>query len=832
MGVLSRLRDFTADRDAIPPVAISAEGMDNEFDQLLAESNAQNTRLGANETRLTALEAPGSVGTADLADDSITPAKTSFVDDALVATDTHIMVGDGTDFGNVAVSGDATLANTGALTISNDAVTTAKVLDANVTLAKLQNATATNKILGRVSTGTGVYEEVDLQTTLSSTDEAVPTSKAVRDDIVSLVNDVGGFVAVADDQSFPNTNPDPDDGAGTVVSVANAGGLVVDGSGVTTTGQTLGGSTVTINGIPSDFYSSTIGDGLGMQVITTSTLNTYTFHRLTAKEVDISTVATNITNVNNVGGNITNVGLIAGQISPTNNISTLSGINSDITTVSGISSDVQTVSAANANISTCADNITGINSFGDRYRVGSSDPTTSLDTGDLFFNSSTNELKAYGASSWQNTAPSATDQNNINIVAGDVTHSEDLGSIADALTTGSGNGDITTCATNIGNIGSVAGNSANINLVGNSISNVNATGGAISAINTISTNISSVNSVSTNIASVNTCATDMSKIVETANDLQEAVSEIDTVATNIANINAVGNDIANVNAVASDSTDIGAVAGKATEIGLLGNATTVSNLGQVGTTQAVSDLGTCATNISNIGTVAGVATGINFFTDRYRIGTTDPTTDNDAGDLFFNTSTGELRAYSTSWQATAPSADNQQHINNVSGALVYEDDLGSITDALNTSSSTGDIATVSNNIDEIGRLGTAQAVSDIQTLGTATNVGHLQTVSGSISHVQAVSSGIADINRYAQEYTIASTTPGSPSAGDLWYDSSANVLKYYTGSAFASLTAGIAELVQDTSPELGAALDCLNNNISNCGTIDGSNLQIDFGGLT
>lgn len=88
--------------------------------------------------------------------------------------------------------------------------------------------------------GSGNWEEVTLETTLSSTNEAIPTSKAVRDDIVSLVNDVGGFHAVADDQSFPNTNPDPDDGAGTVVSIANAGGLVVNGSGVTTTGRTLG----------------------------------------------------------------------------------------------------------------------------------------------------------------------------------------------------------------------------------------------------------------------------------------------------------------------------------------------------------------------------------------------------------------------------------------------------------------------------------------------------------------------------------------------------------------------------------------------------------------
>jgi len=51
--------------------------------------------------------------------------------------DGKILVGNGTTVTSVAVSGDATLANTGALTIGNDKVTTAKILNANVTLAKL-----------------------------------------------------------------------------------------------------------------------------------------------------------------------------------------------------------------------------------------------------------------------------------------------------------------------------------------------------------------------------------------------------------------------------------------------------------------------------------------------------------------------------------------------------------------------------------------------------------------------------------------------------------------------------------------------------------------------
>ena len=48
-----------------------------------------------------------------------------------------ILIGDGTSYEEQAVSGDATLADTGALTIANDAITTAKIVDDAVTRAKL-----------------------------------------------------------------------------------------------------------------------------------------------------------------------------------------------------------------------------------------------------------------------------------------------------------------------------------------------------------------------------------------------------------------------------------------------------------------------------------------------------------------------------------------------------------------------------------------------------------------------------------------------------------------------------------------------------------------------
>ena len=57
-------------------------------------------------------------------------------------TSTKILVADGTSYQEVAVSGDVTIANTGAVTIANDAVETAMIADGQVTTAKLAGSVA------------------------------------------------------------------------------------------------------------------------------------------------------------------------------------------------------------------------------------------------------------------------------------------------------------------------------------------------------------------------------------------------------------------------------------------------------------------------------------------------------------------------------------------------------------------------------------------------------------------------------------------------------------------------------------------------------------------
>ena len=162
-------------------------------------------------------------------------------------------------------------------------------------------------------------------------------------------------------------------------------------------------------------------------------------------------------------------------------------------------------------------------------------------------------------------------------------------------------------------------------------------------------------------------------------------------------------------------------------------------------------------------------------------------------------------------------------------ALLAESAVITDMDLLGASGVIANIATVSTNVANVNTVGGISA--NVTTVaGISANV---TTVAGVSANVTTVAGSIADVNRYAAEYVIASSTPTSPTPaeGDLWYDSTNNVLKYHNGSGFVSIASGIADLVSDGSPQLGAALDCQNNNINNCGTVDGSNLQMDFGSV-
>jgi uncharacterized protein YjbI with pentapeptide repeats len=239
----------------------------------------------------------GSIDTAHIGDNQVTTAKIadSNITTAKIATAnvTHAkLANDAVDGDNIADDSvnsehyvDASIdtahladGQVTAVKVASNAVTTAKITDANVTTDKIADDAIT---IGKIGCE---------QTTISDSDSHVPTSGAVVDYVAAQIAPIGGLEVIATDAAFPNTQP----AAGVVISIADAGGLVVNGSGTSTTGRTVGSSTVTINNIASNFNSSTVDAGVAMMVSSTGSGQIYNYHKATLKEADLLSLSNDI----------------------------------------------------------------------------------------------------------------------------------------------------------------------------------------------------------------------------------------------------------------------------------------------------------------------------------------------------------------------------------------------------------------------------------------------------------------------------------------------------------------------------------------------------------
>ena len=259
----------------------------------------------------------------------------------------------------------------------------------------------------------------------SGSDNYIATTAAIDARITDLVEEVGGFVPIANETSFPTSNPDINNAAGTLISIKAMSSSRTPSGGVVTIADGAGsGVTVTINGCGTTVLTA----GYGVILETTSTTHTYNFHRLSPSTLSITTVSNNISNINAVANNETNINAVnnnstninavannnsnitavAGNATNINavapNVSNISAVNSNATninTVAGNNTNINTVATNAASVSTVATNISSVNNFADRYRVASSAPSSSLDVGDLYFDTTGNELKVYNGSAWQ-----------------------------------------------------------------------------------------------------------------------------------------------------------------------------------------------------------------------------------------------------------------------------------------------------------------------------------------------------------------------------------------------------------------------------------------------
>ena len=225
----------------------------------------------------------GSIDTAHIADSQVTTAKIAA--DAITRAKIADDAVDSEHYTDAAIdTAHITDANITAAKLAANSVETSKITDANVTTAKIADDAIT---IGKIGCE---------QTTISDSDSHVPTSGAVVDYVAAQIAPIGGLEVIADDESFPETQP----ASGVVISIADAGGLVVNGSGTSTTGDTItSNATVTINNINSQFNSTTIAAGVGMLVTSTGSGQIYNYHKATLKEADLINLSTDINDFGN-----------------------------------------------------------------------------------------------------------------------------------------------------------------------------------------------------------------------------------------------------------------------------------------------------------------------------------------------------------------------------------------------------------------------------------------------------------------------------------------------------------------------------------------------------
>jgi len=371
-------------------------------------------------------------------------------------------------------------------------------------------------------------------------------------------------------------------------------------------------------------------------------------------------------------------------------------------------------------------------------------------------------------------------------------------------------------------------------------------------------------------------------------------TEVTTVAGISSNITTVANNTSNINAVAADATDIGTVAGSITNVnttaGSISNVnTTAGSIGNVNTTAGdISNVNTVAGSISNVNSVAGSIANVNTtasnlanvnnFAATYQIASSAPSTDGAgnalaAGDLYFDTSSNELRVHNgTAFQGgvtatgnlaglgTNTFTGNQSHGDNVKNLFgnsndleIYHNGNDSVIDEVGTgdlkirnggankltvtASGIGitgnisvsgtvdgrDLASDGSKLDGIESSATAdQTAAEIRTLVESASDSNVFTDADHTKLNGIEASATAD-----QTAAEIRTLVESASDSNVFTDADHTKLNGVATSATANPNA-IDNIVEDSSPQLGGNLDVQSNKITTA-TSNG-NIQIEPNG--
>tara|TARA_Y100001973_G_scaffold106041_1_gene181686 strand:+ start:2546 stop:5068 length:2523 start_codon:yes stop_codon:yes gene_type:complete len=192
------------------------------------------------------------------------------------------------------------------------------------------------------------------------------------------------------------------------------------------------------------------------------------------------------------------------------------------------------------------------------------------------------------------------------------------------------------------NINTVAGISANVTTVAGISANVTTVAGKASEITSVAAKASLI--TSDFVSDLNTLAT--SAIVTDLDILGTAdvVADLATLATSdiVADINtlATSDIVSDLNTLATSAI--------VADLNILATSDNVTNMATLGASGVVSNIASVAGSIANVNTTATNIAGVNSFAARYRVASSDPGSDNDAGDLVFNTTSNILKVFNGS----------------------------------------------------------------------------------------------------------------------------------------------------------------------------------------
>ena len=216
--------------------------------------------------------------------------------------------------------------------------------------------------------------------------------------VAGIASDVTAVAADATDIGVVSSNiADVNSLAGVSTDVSSLNAIKTDITTVSsiqanvTTVAGISTQTSTVAGISSDVtgVNAIASDVTGVNNISSDVT------AVSSNNANVTTVATDL------GGSNT-IGTVASSISSVNNVSSISAA---VSGVNSISSDVSTVSGISANVTTVATNINDVNNFADTYFIGATAPASPTN-GDLWFDTSTDTMKVYGSSGFQNAGSS------------------------------------------------------------------------------------------------------------------------------------------------------------------------------------------------------------------------------------------------------------------------------------------------------------------------------------------------------------------------------------------------------------------------------------------